>query len=1025
SMHKKVIYFFLFLILTHFGFSDTAFSVPAAPDIFEIRQPNGRVFQARLKGDEWNNRVETVEGYTVKKDTNGYWYYVRYFEKDIPALSNTYAHEAPLAGIRKHIRPEREFLRQLSGISQLETMIQEDVNPEEKGARVQGASGPLRAGAPLSGNILFILAEFNDVTGTYSETSFASFINNNINDYFNEASYGLVTLSQGNESFGTTNNGVVGWVSIGYNHPNNTNRQQVAKDAILAADPYIDFSTYDIDGDGYVDADELAVVVITAGYECAYGTPPGPCMWGHRSSLGSVGPPTVDGVTVGAYHGSRGGYAMFGETHNNHQATMGIMVHELGHLVFNLPDLYDTDGGSEGIGAYGVMGGGSWGKASSEIYSGATPVLPCAWSRYVLGWIDGTETLGAVTLTAPGSASANSTNTAYRLVTDPANEYFWVENRHPVGYDTGLQRWLGSGYGGGLTIWHIDKNKLNNREECAPPADCSSSHFMIAVEQADANWDLENDVNRGNETDLWYSGNIDVFNDLSNPNSDLYDGTLSKVGVTNISVPGETMTATLEAPNVTVFEDNFESGSFAGEWNTSNTGNGRVLLTLNHYPRGKYHVVMDSAVDGSYSLNELILTLDLSGKTGVLLSFFTQEFGDENHSMPASFTGSGNYDGVAISEDGNTWYRVVDLGITMTNFQYSHFEVDLDAAIASAGISYDSTFEIKFQQYDNFRTTPDGLSYYDGITFDEIQLTATESSCTDNDGDGYGNPGDVSCPNGSQTDCDDNDGLEYPNQTWYEDVDGDSYSSGSMTVQCQRPVNFYVSSELTATSGDCNDGNGAIHPGVAELCDGVDNDCNAGTTDGSGESAPDNTLQDGVCAGSKQSCTGGSWIDDYTGVSNYEATEVTCDTLDNDCDNQTDEGLTSTFYIDADGDGYGDENDTGIIACIQPDSFTANNTDCNDSDANIYPGGPPSRITGVTPAYYGSIQAAYDAAGGGNIIQGKDRVLIGDVTMNLNKVVTLEGGYNCSYSAVSGVTTIQGDMTISNGTIVIGDFVIE
>lgn len=159
----------------------------------------------------------------------------------------------------------------------------------------------------------------------------------------------------------------------------------------------------------------------------------GSVRWGHRSSLGSVGPPTLDGVIVGDYHGSRGGYAEFGEIHYNHQATMGIMVHELGHLVFNLPDLYDTDGGSEGIGAYGVMGGGTWGKASSETYSGATPVLPCAWSRYVLGWIEGNETSGARTLTAPGSASANSSNTAYRLVTGSANEYFWVENRHPIG----------------------------------------------------------------------------------------------------------------------------------------------------------------------------------------------------------------------------------------------------------------------------------------------------------------------------------------------------------------------------------------------------------------------------------------------------------------------------------------------------------------------------------------------------------------------------------------------------------------
>ncbi|RJR15624.1 MAG: hypothetical protein C4581_11760, partial [Nitrospiraceae bacterium] len=60
-----------------------------------------------------------------------------------------------------------------------------------------------------------------------------------------------------------------------------------------------------------------------------------------------------------------------------------------------------------------------------------------------------------------------------------------------------------------------------------------------------------------------------------------------------------------------------------------------------------------------------------------------------------------------------------------------------------------------------------------------------------------------------------------------------------------------------------------------------------------GESAPLNTLQAGVCSGSLQSCTGGAWIDDYSGVSGYEAVEATCDEQDNDCDSAVDEGLTS------------------------------------------------------------------------------------------------------------------------------------
>ena len=168
--------------------------------------------------------------------------------------------------------------------------------------------------------------------------------------------------------------------------------------------------------------------------------------------------------------------------------------------------------------------------------------------------------------------------------------------------------------------------------------------------------------------------------------------------------------------------------------------------------------------------------------------------------------------------------------------------------------------------------------------------------CIDNDGDGYGNPGDASCPNGSATDCDDNnaaihpgateicngkdddcDGLideglplntyyrdadsdtygnpndtiqtcsstpppgyvanntdcndndpnEHPGQTWYKDTDNDLYSNGTTnTTSCTRPAGYKVASELTATSGDCNDNNANIRPGVPEVCgNNIDDNC--------------------------------------------------------------------------------------------------------------------------------------------------------------------------------------------------------
>jgi len=168
----------------------------------------------------------------------------------------------------------------------------------------------------------------------------------------------------------------------------------------------------------------------------------------------------------------------------------------------------------------------------------------------------------------------------------------------------------------------------------------------------------------------------------------------------------------------------------------------------------------------------------------------------------------------------------------------------------------------------------------------------------DNDGDGYGTPGTSTqgCtqPAGyaaNNTDCNDNDPKEHPNQTWYQDADGDGYSSGNIIVQCARPVGNKIASELTATSGDCDDTNAVINPGAVEICDGKDNNCN-GTVDDGIASTP-TTCGVGVCASTGQStCQGGKMVDTCTaGTPQTEGPfgSLTCgDSLDNDCDGKTD-----------------------------------------------------------------------------------------------------------------------------------------
>jgi hypothetical protein len=88
------------------AFASPALCVPALPDVTSITQPDGRIVKVYLRGDEWNNWVETVAGYTIAQGRGGYWYYVTRYDGKSPVLSGVKAGRghAP-AGTQKHLRP--------------------------------------------------------------------------------------------------------------------------------------------------------------------------------------------------------------------------------------------------------------------------------------------------------------------------------------------------------------------------------------------------------------------------------------------------------------------------------------------------------------------------------------------------------------------------------------------------------------------------------------------------------------------------------------------------------------------------------------------------------------------------------------------------------------------------------------------------------------------------------------------------------------------------------------------------------
>ena len=196
--------------------------------------------------------------------------------------------------------------------------------------------------------------------------------------------------------------------------------------------------------------------------------------------------------------------------------------------------------------------------------------------------------------------------------------------------------------------------------------------------------------------------------------------------------------------------------------------------------------------------------------------------------------------------------------------------------------------------------------------------------------------------NGIDDNCDGQIDEGFSPATYYFDSDGDGYGSSQPLQTCVTPPLGFV-----LTSGDCDDNNLMIHPGVTELCNGVDDNCDGQTDEGftpsiyyqdlDGDNYGNTSVSIIACSQPTGFVVTPGDCDDNNPQIWPNSAEI-CNGVDDNCNGQTDEGVViTTWYFDNDGDNYG--STPTIQTCnTPPPGYVVTGGDCNDNNPAAYPG---------------------------------------------------------------------------------------
>ena len=480
-------------------------AAPHNGEKFDLEQPDGSLVTVLVWGDEYHQDVEGLDGYTLIRDPVSDWICYADLSADghdyistgiIYTLSESGTRGSdsgsnPVSYLKKHLR--------ISGESRLTKAyaVREDLN---NGVDVdsQPLPTPKTATRAITGKVvgLTVLVDFSDQKSSISKEVVDDFCNKpgygqygSVKDYFSDISgkkliyenvvTTFIRADRPKSFYDSADGGKYKTELITYIF-NQLKKQK------------FNFGQLSASGGSF-----RAVNIFYAGSPKAGW---GKGLWPHMGYY--KGKFNADGVKVYRYQMTGMGTSL----------KLGTFAHENGHMVCKFPDLYAYDKHDYGIGKYGLM----------CTQNSVNPQMPNPYFRYLAGWIE----LVDITTADKGqqfSHLANS-NSAY-IYKKKSDEFFLIEARRKKRRSATLPD-------EGLAVWHIftkGDNKTKNKQN------------LVALEQADGLFHLENRKNSGGSGDLFHGGYRDKFNGSTNPNSKYYNKAASGLNISNIGPVADTM----------------------------------------------------------------------------------------------------------------------------------------------------------------------------------------------------------------------------------------------------------------------------------------------------------------------------------------------------------------------------------------------------------------------------------------------------------------------------------------------------